>query len=186
MLIHPAVGHNRHGSKIEDGRGLLCPFGAAGSPSNTVWPGPRPTSIPSGMLIHPTIWPQYTNVTDIQNRTDNDPVAQGKPFYKRSPKNQTYQNKSIQLKKNKMTLIKTRKNMQKTNLNQQLTVRTVHKCVHITVHYWSIQYSTEQFFTVFPVILQTIIITQMLSTGGKGGCMDEKNRLYYLIFANNF
>jgi len=31
----------------------------AGSPSNTMWPGPRPTSfLPSGILIHPTVWPQ--------------------------------------------------------------------------------------------------------------------------------
>jgi len=40
----------------------------AGSPSNIMWPGPRPTSIPSGVLIHPTVWPQYTNVTDRQGR----------------------------------------------------------------------------------------------------------------------
>jgi len=33
----------------------LCPFGAggAGSPSNTMWLGLRPTSLPSGILIHP-------------------------------------------------------------------------------------------------------------------------------------
>jgi len=29
-----------------------------GSPSNTMWPGPMTTSLPSGILIHPTIWPQ--------------------------------------------------------------------------------------------------------------------------------
>ena len=45
--------------------GLLCPFQRrAGSPSNTVWPGLRPTSVPSCILIHPTFWPQYTSVTD--------------------------------------------------------------------------------------------------------------------------
>ena len=27
-------------------------------PSNMVWPGPMPTSVPSGILIHPAIWPQ--------------------------------------------------------------------------------------------------------------------------------
>jgi len=31
----------------------------AGSPSNTVSPGPRPASIPSGILIHPTVLPQH-------------------------------------------------------------------------------------------------------------------------------
>jgi len=40
--------------------------GGAGSPSNTMWPGPRPMHIPSGILIHTTVWPQYTNVTDRQ------------------------------------------------------------------------------------------------------------------------
>jgi len=38
--------------------------GGAGSPSNTMSPGLRPTSVLSGILIHPTAWPQYTNVTD--------------------------------------------------------------------------------------------------------------------------
>jgi len=44
---------------IDMGRkvGLPCPFfgGGAGSPSSTVWPGPRPTSIPSGILSHLTV-----------------------------------------------------------------------------------------------------------------------------------
>ena len=70
--------------------GLLCPLflgggggGGAGSPCDRMWPWPRPTSVPSGMLIHPTVWPENTNVTD---RTDNGPMAQGEPFYKRSPR----------------------------------------------------------------------------------------------------
>jgi len=29
--------------------------GRAGSTSNTMWPGPRPTSLPSGILIHPAV-----------------------------------------------------------------------------------------------------------------------------------
>ena len=28
--------------------------------------GMRPTSVPSGILIHPTVWPHYTNVSDRQ------------------------------------------------------------------------------------------------------------------------
>jgi len=28
-----------------------------------MWPRPRPTCVSSGILIHPTVWPQYTNVT---------------------------------------------------------------------------------------------------------------------------
>jgi len=56
--------------------------GEAGSPSNSMWPGP------SFILIHPTVWPQYTNVTDRQTdrQTDDGLIAQGEPFYKRSPK----------------------------------------------------------------------------------------------------
>jgi len=51
--------------------GLLYPFprGGAGSPSNTMWPGPRPTSVSRFILIHPTVWPQYTNVTSRIDRT---------------------------------------------------------------------------------------------------------------------
>ena len=37
-----------------------------------MWPGPRPTCIPSFILISPTVWPQYTNVTD---RTGQDRQA---------------------------------------------------------------------------------------------------------------
>jgi len=51
-------GHNRRGQKIG---GCCAPFrGEAGSPSNTMSHGPRPISVPSGILIHPTVWPQYT------------------------------------------------------------------------------------------------------------------------------
>jgi len=34
--------------------------GGAGSPYNTIWTGPSPTSVPSGVLIHPAVWPQQT------------------------------------------------------------------------------------------------------------------------------
>jgi len=33
---------------------------------DTMCQGPRPTSVPSFILIHATVWPQYTNVTDRQ------------------------------------------------------------------------------------------------------------------------
>jgi len=46
-------GHNRHGPKI----GGCAPYGGeAGSPRNTMWP----TFVPSGILIHPAVWPQQT------------------------------------------------------------------------------------------------------------------------------
>jgi len=47
-------------------------FGEAESSSNTMWPGPRTTSMPSFILIHPTVLPQYTNVTDSQTDTQTD------------------------------------------------------------------------------------------------------------------
>ena len=46
---------------IDMGRKLGAPpfwGGEAGSPSNTMSLGPRPTLVPSGILIHPAIWPQ--------------------------------------------------------------------------------------------------------------------------------
>jgi len=45
------------GGKLGAGYG---PFGGAGFPCDTMWPGPRPTFVPSGMLIHPPVWPQQT------------------------------------------------------------------------------------------------------------------------------
>jgi len=43
--------HNIHGPKI----GGCVPFGRAESPSNTMSPGPRPTSVPNGILIYSAI-----------------------------------------------------------------------------------------------------------------------------------
>jgi len=76
------MGDRLAATDMSENRGWGCaPFWGAGSPSNTMWPGPRPTSVPSGVLIHPTVWPQYTNVTDKTDRTDNGPIAKGEPFY---------------------------------------------------------------------------------------------------------
>jgi len=49
-------GHNRHGPKSG---GCCAPLlgRGAGSPSNTMSPGPRPTSLLSGIFIHPLIQP---------------------------------------------------------------------------------------------------------------------------------
>jgi len=47
----------------------VCPFGEEEVvPSNTMWRGLRPTCMPSFILFHPTVWLQYTNVTDRQDR----------------------------------------------------------------------------------------------------------------------
>ena len=48
--------------------GCCAPFWeGAGSPSKTMWPRSRPACMPSFILIHPTVWPQCTNVTDRQD-----------------------------------------------------------------------------------------------------------------------
>ena len=47
-------GHNRHGPKS----GGAVPHRVTGSTSNTMSAGTSPTSIPSGILIHPATWPQ--------------------------------------------------------------------------------------------------------------------------------
>ena len=59
------------------GAAVPLSMGEAGFPFNTMSPGSRPTSLPSGILIHPTVWPQYTTVTDRQTdrQTDNGPIA---------------------------------------------------------------------------------------------------------------
>jgi len=63
VLSHPAVWAQqtwaenwRLGRKLE----AVSPFwgGEAGSPSITMWPGPRHTSVPSGILIHAAVWSQ--------------------------------------------------------------------------------------------------------------------------------
>jgi len=64
ILIHPAVWLQR----------TWATLGGAGSPSKTVWPGPRPTLVPSFIMIRPTICPQYTNVADRTDRRDRTTV----------------------------------------------------------------------------------------------------------------
>ena len=82
--LHPDPSNRlaTHGPKI----GGCAPnvpliFRGAGSLSNTMWPAPRPTSVPSGILMHPTVWPQYTNVTDRQ-RSDSigERFTNGRPI----------------------------------------------------------------------------------------------------------
>jgi len=80
-------GDNRYRPKI----GGTVPVwgGGPGSPSNTVWPGLRPTCMTSLILIRSTVWPQYTNITyktGQERQTENGPIAQGEPVYKRTPK----------------------------------------------------------------------------------------------------
>ena len=45
--------------KSEGGVAVTFPsVWGAGSPSNIMSPGPRPNAVPSGIPIHPAVWPQ--------------------------------------------------------------------------------------------------------------------------------
>jgi len=85
ILIHAAVWPQR--TWAENWKAVPLWERGAGSTFNTMWPGPRPSRMRSFILIRSTIWQQYPNVTDRTDRTDNGLIAQGEPFYKRSPKN---------------------------------------------------------------------------------------------------
>ena len=50
--------HNSDGPKIE--WGLCLSFLGELGPHRTKSLGPRPTSVPSGTLVHPAVWPQWT------------------------------------------------------------------------------------------------------------------------------
>jgi len=44
---------------LKEGGGAVPLSRTAGNQSNTMWPAPMSTSVPSGVLIHPAVWPQY-------------------------------------------------------------------------------------------------------------------------------
>jgi len=46
--------------KKNGGTAVPLSVGGAGSPSNTMSPGPRSISLLSGILIHPAVWSQQT------------------------------------------------------------------------------------------------------------------------------
>ena len=50
---------------------LGSPLGGEGtvSPSNTMWPGPRPNCMPSFILIRPTVWPHNTPTSQTGQTT---------------------------------------------------------------------------------------------------------------------
>jgi len=74
------------------------PFWGAGPHLTQCGLGRGPTSIPSGIWIHPNVWPQYTNVTDRQTgQTDNGPLAYVEPFYKRPLKNRRIDRHAVQV-----------------------------------------------------------------------------------------
>jgi len=57
--------------------------------------------------------------------------------------------------------------------SKPLALRSAHMYVHITVHYCSTQHRTV--LIIFPLIIQTITIAQILSTEGKGDTTQKTN-----------
>jgi len=54
----------------------VCPFlERAGSPSNTMWPGPRPIPIPSSTLIHTALWTWVQTTTQQQQQPFYGPLS---------------------------------------------------------------------------------------------------------------
>jgi len=74
-VSNPASQHSFILMQIWAENGGLCPFGGGGRgfPSNRMWPGSRPTCVPSFILIHLTVWPQYP--TSQTRQTDNGLIA---------------------------------------------------------------------------------------------------------------
>jgi len=56
---------------------VLQPFAFCGSwsPSNSMLPGPMPTSVPSDILICPLVWLPYNNAADRTDRTGRKMVS---------------------------------------------------------------------------------------------------------------
>ena len=51
--------------------------GRSGAPSNTKSPGPRHTAIPSGILVHPAVWPQRTLAENWAGGCARRPIGGG-------------------------------------------------------------------------------------------------------------
>ena len=70
----------------------LTLFGEAGSSSNAMWPGSKPTSMSSFILIHPPIFAIIHQRHRQTGQTDDGPIAYGEPLYKRSARNASVSN----------------------------------------------------------------------------------------------
>ena len=69
IRIVPVECENRHGRK----EGAAVPLSRrAETPPNTMWPGPRSTSVPSGVFIHPACDGQTDRQTDRQTDGQTD------------------------------------------------------------------------------------------------------------------
>jgi len=58
--MHPTVLPQQKWAENWEGGSVPFLVSGDGSPSSTMWPGPRPTYVPSAILIYPAIWPRWT------------------------------------------------------------------------------------------------------------------------------
>jgi len=103
-----------------------------------MWSGSWPTCMPSFILIHPTVWPQYTNVTNRHRPTDrqtgqtdrqrSDSI--GEPFDKRSPKNLSLEEMTVHRYRN-VQMWRRRRRVER--LSVRIFPRLVEKVVIVTV-----------------------------------------------------
>jgi len=67
------------GRKLGSGSASFLGTGGAGSPSNIMWPGPKPMCVPSFILIHPTVGHNMptlqTEQTDRQTGQRSDSIG---------------------------------------------------------------------------------------------------------------
>jgi len=78
ILIHPAIWPQWTWAKNWGGAGRPPPLGEGElGPHLTQYGQGRglPTSMPSFILIHPSVWSQYTNVTDSTDRQRSDSIG---------------------------------------------------------------------------------------------------------------
>ena len=62
------MGHRLATIDMSQKVGATVPLSVGLAGSRTMSPGSRPTSVSSGIVIHPTVWPQYTDVTNRQDK----------------------------------------------------------------------------------------------------------------------
>ena len=61
LMAPPPTGRDHQGNTVSHGWTLSSEIWEPTTSLNeAMWPGPRPTSVPSGILIHPAVWPQQT------------------------------------------------------------------------------------------------------------------------------
>jgi len=65
-----------------DNFGKGAPIGELSS-SNAMWPGPRPTSLPSFILIYPTVWPLPCEMSSVLKARNENKTTSVTTYFKK-------------------------------------------------------------------------------------------------------